>query len=334
MRAMRSLLAAALGGLTSILAAQTPAEAPPPPRIGVFFWHDSPNDVATFGGVRRGLEEAGVACEFVVRQADGDVLRASDCLDELAAARCRVVLALGTQATLLARDSALGAPVVFAAVTNPVSAGIASDWNGVGPGVAGASSWIDPHRVLEVFRLAVPGVHRLGMLRSLDDGVVSAAELREMRTVLAEPAAPAVEIVEAVARDADDLPRAVERLLAAGVDAIWVPIDITVYQHIPSIERAMAARPVPLLTTSATGVSAGAMVGASIDYRLHGRRAAALLLRVLAGADPGALPIDRMHSSVVAVDVAAARRARLDLPLSLLAVADELLAPEVQRGGR
>ncbi|MBL8731199.1 MAG: ABC transporter substrate-binding protein [Planctomycetes bacterium] len=328
----RRLLPAALAAaITVATAAICPAQPPPaapaaPTRLGVFFWHDSPNDVATFAGVRLGLERAGLRCEFVERRADSDAQRAKVCLRELRDAGCRALLVLGTQAALLAKAEVTDLPVVFAAVTNPVASGITTDWGPSGSNLCGASNWIAADAVLSVFRLAVPGLTRLGVLRTRSSGVVSAAELAAMRELLARPAAPALQLEEVVTDDEKGLPAAVRQLLAAKVDAIWIPIDITVYQHLPTIEAALAKTPVPLLTTAAAGVRQGALVGANVDYRLHGQRAAALLLDVLQhGRAPGALPVDRMRSTIVAVNLAAARRLQVQLPLSLLAIADDLV---------
>lgn len=318
--------------LATLLPSQEPAADPAPPRLGVFFWHDSPNDEATWNGLQKGLAEARFAATFVLRRAGGDRTRALAQLDELRAANCALVVVLGTEAALLAKERLPDVPVVFAAVSNAVASGVVAAWSGSRGNLCGASNWIDPAAVLETFQLAVPRLQKLGMLRSRTSGVVSAAELATMRERLQRPDAPPITLVEAVAADADDLGRAVQELLAAGVDAIWIPIDLTVYQHTERVLQALGERPVPLLSTAASAVRSGALAGATVDYALHGRRAAGLVLDVLVRKQPpGTLPIDRMRGSCVLVNVAAARRLGRELPLSLLLLADELIDAEADR---
>lgn len=318
-----ALAVAVLCGADSLAAQERAA------RIGVFLWHDSPNDITTLEGVRAGLAAAQVDATYIERQADSDPVRASKCLEELRAANCDLVLALGTRATQLARESMPDLPIVFAAVTNPVTANILPDWGPSHAPLCGASNWIDPRSVLDVFRAAVPNLRRLGMLRSRQNGVVSQAELADMRTLLALEDAPPITVHEALVDDAAGLEGAVRSLLEAGVDAIWIPIDLTVYSDVAAVERALGGARVPLLTTAATGVRNGAMVGAAVDYQLHGRRAAAMVRRALREPQRlGDWPVDRMRSSLVVVNLAAARRNQFELPLSLLAIADELIAPE------
>lgn len=319
--------------LAGLLAVAAPAQAQATRRLGVFFWHDSPNDIATWTGIRAGLTAAGLPAEFVERRADSDAARAVTCLSELRDARCELVFAMGTQSALLAKERLRDVPVVFAAVSNAVASGVVADWRGSGTNVCGASNWIDPANVLEVFRLAVPHLDHLGVLRSKASGVVSAAEVATMRDHLTRPGTRPLELREALASDAADVPRAVRELVAAGVDAIWIPIDLTIYRDIGAVRNALGDARVPLLSTAATGVRDGAVAGTTVDYELHGRRAAAIALDVLVrGRDPGSLPVDRMRSSLVLVNLAAARQNRVELPLSLLVLADELLDPEAPHG--
>ncbi len=329
---LAGLLGAALPGQ-----AATPAAAPK--RLGVFFWHDSPNDIATFAGIQKGLQQSGLPHTFVEYRADSDAKKAAAALEALRTAHCDLVFAMGTQAALLARDALHDVPVVFAAVSDPVASGVVKSWDGSGTNLCGGSNWIAPQNVLDVFRLAVPGMKRLGMLRSSTSGVVSEAESASMRAYLASRSAsrPAtrLELHEAVASDAAGLPAAVAKLLAQHVDAIWIPIDITVYQDLNAVKAALGTSEVPLLTTAAAGIRGGALVGAIVDYPLHGRRVAALAIDVLShGKNPGTLPVDRLRGTLVTVNLAAARKSRIELPLSLLVVADELIDPDLPNAGR
>ena len=325
--------------LASMLSMALPGQAPTPAvaqkRLGVFFWHDSPNDLATFAGIQKGLQQSGLPHTFVEHRADSDPKKAAAALTALRSERCDLVFAMGTQAALLARDALHDVPVVFAAVSDPVASGVVKSWDGSGTNLCGGSNWIAPQNVLDVFRLAVPGMRRLGMLRSATSGVVSEAESASMRAHLASLPVGHLELHEAIAKDAAGLPAAVAQLLEQRVDAIWIPIDITVYQDLGAVKAALGTSQVPLLTTAAAGIRGGALVGAVVDYPLHGRRVAALAIDVLTrGKDPGTLPVDRLRGTLVTVNLAAARQSGIELPLSLLALADVLIDPDLPNAGR
>lgn len=328
--AAMSLLAASwFAGLLLAVPPSQQQDPPSPsarrPRVGVFFWHDSPNDAATFAGFRAGLQQAGLPVDYIERQAGGDEAVAESMLAELRARSCDLIVALGTDAARRAKAALPDTPMLFAAVSNPVASGIVADWKPSGTNLCGASNWIPPATVLHVFQLAVPGLQRLGVLRSVPSGTVSQAELAALREFLASPGAPAVAVHEAIAQDAADLPRAVAALLAEDVQAIWVPIDLVVYRNTATVRQALANRGIPLLTTSAAALAQGAVVGAVVDYHRHGQRAAALALAILRDRrPPGSLPIDTMRGCRVVVDLDAARSLGYEPPLSLLVVADEL----------
>ncbi|MGE3175327.1 MAG: ABC transporter substrate-binding protein [Planctomycetota bacterium] len=335
----RSPNARAAGALLLLLtalptaAAQERAPEPARARLGVFFWHDSPNDLATLHGIRQGLEASGRPFELIERRAGADAVRANAMLAELRAEGCALVFAMGTQAALIALQALPDLPIVFAAVQHPVASGVVPDWAGAHGRVAGASYWIEPAAVLRVFRMAVPGLRRLGMLRSLPTGVVSDAELLAMHDHLGEAAAPDVELLEAVAADAADIPRAVGVLIERGADAIWIPNDLTIYLSLDRVREGLRGARVPLVATALRAARADAVVGVTVDFALHGRRTAALALRILDGAAPGDLPVDTMQSYRVIANLRAARRAGCALPLSLLALADELIADPATADG-
>lgn len=315
------------------LAAQDAA----PHRIGVLLWHRSPNDLQALEGIRHALAVAGTPHELIVAEADSDEARAEELLQGFVAQELDLVIALGTQAALLAKEHVRELPVVFTAVTNPVESGVVASWQGSGTNLAGNSNWIPPETLVGVFRRAVPGLGKLGILRSRATGVVSAAELAGVRRHLANlrPHEPPIEILEEVVDDADELAAAVGRLAEAGADAVWIPIDFLVYENMEPVLRTAAAHRLPLVSSSLRGVASGAVAGVVVDYEMLGERAALIVLDVLErGRDPGALPIGTMRSYRVVVNLAAARRLGYELPLPLLALADELLDATPPEAGR
>jgi putative ABC transport system substrate-binding protein len=328
------LACALLASLSPRAPAQDPADdegVAPTWRIGVLFWHESPNAQTALEGVRSALR--GRRCELIVEQAASSRDEALRILESFREKPVDLVLAMGTEAALLAAERIHEIPVVFTAVTNPVESGVVGSWRGSERNLAGNSNWIAPETVLHGFQLAVPKLERLGMLRSKGSGVVSAAELREMRRHLALPGSPDVEIVEAVVDRAEAIPDAVSRLVAAGVQAIWIGIDFLVYENTQVVLDALRGTGIPIVSSSLRGTRTGAAAGIVVDYSMLGERAALIALDVLErGVDPGTIPVGTMAGYRVTVNLEAARDCGYELPLSLLVVADVLLERLEQRG--
>jgi putative ABC transport system substrate-binding protein len=321
----RILLGASIA--LALLAEAASAQPVPAARtwnFGVLFWHDSPNDFAALEGIRTALWRSGRPHELLVETAHEDERRAAEILARWREQPVDLVFAMGTRAALLAAEHVRDLPVVFTAVTNPVESGVVRAWEGSGRNLAGNSNWIPPETLLHVFRLAVPGLARIGFLHS-PGVVVSAAELRAMRAHVADREAGALEIVEAPVQSVEELPAAVQSLVDAGVQAIWIPIDHPVYEHTEKVLELVRPRRIPLVSSSWRGTQAGAVAGVVVDYPLLGQGAVALALRILEqGADPGALPVRTMSGFRVVVNLAAARRCDYELPLSLLVIASDL----------
>ncbi len=307
-------------------------------KFGAFFWHESPNDEVALDGVRAALAARGHPFDLIVRSAGGDADRAAQILAEMREESLDLVFAMGTQAALLCKDAFGQVPVVYTAVTNPVESGVVTSWTGSGRRLAGNSNWLPPETILRVFRLAVPNLGRLGVLRSERGDVVSGAELRSVRKALDREGAPKIELVEEIVDGPDGIAPAVERLARRGVEAIWIPIDYVVYESIDRVLAAARPHHLPLVSSSLRGARQGAVAGVVVDYELLGERAVLIALDILDhGTDPGTIPVGTMQGYRVVVNLAAATRCGYELPLSLLAVADVILeygdGPEPGTGG-
>jgi putative ABC transport system substrate-binding protein len=303
-------------------------------RCAVLLWHASPNDMAALEGIREAFADRRHPHEITVHHANESTAEAERILLRLAAERPDVIFAMGTQSALLARRSIVDIPIVFTAVTHPVESEVVTSWRGSGRNVAGNSNWIAPETVLHVFQMGVPHLRRLGVLRSAGTGLVSAAEVRDLRRTLALPGAPQIELVEEVVEHADDIPDAVGRMAKAEVQAVWVPIDFLIYRNMPLVTRAAGHARLPIVTSALQAAHDGATVGVVVDHVMLGKGAVVLALQILErGVDPGSLPVGTMRGYRVVVNLDGARRCGYELPLPLLALADVLHDSSARRAG-
>ncbi|MCB9917152.1 MAG: hypothetical protein H6832_01955 [Planctomycetes bacterium] len=341
-RALPALFATITASLTALLLGATVPDTPQRvARVGVFFWHRSANDLAAFEGIQRAFSIRGLPVEFIVHHADGDERRAREQLDACRDAKLDLLFTMGTRATFLAQGWVGRMPIVFTAVTNPVEAGFAKSFgtrverSSTLVRMTGTSNWIPPETVLHVFRLAVPKMRRLAILRSSDSGFVSAAELKDLSTAIERSGEP-LEVVEVVLDMRFGMQAALDRVLAADVDALWIPIDFPIYEQSAAIAEYLTGKGLPVLSSSLRATEDAAIAGVVVDYPLLGQRAAALAFAILLDEqDPQRMPIEMMQGYQIVLNLEAARRYGYELPLPLLAVADRVLGGETKdRGGR
>lgn len=308
-----------------VTAAALTASAGERPRVGVLFWHDSPNDRETFAGVRDGFALAGIEPIFEVVEARGDDAAARTALADFQTRGMDLVYAMGTGSALRARDAVTDIPVVFTAVTDPVGSGVVPSLDGSGRNLCGNASGVDPAAALAVFRTALP---RLAVLAVVHDPAnpVSRSEVEAMRRAglaLVPPVRLSVKETPAAALRAPGGVREASAAALAGADALWIPIDIEVYSRADQAAEAAALVRRPVFTTAAAASRTAACVCLTAEFRSVGRSSVVLAVRALRGEDPGRMAVPRPRSARVILNLEAARRCGFELPLALIAGADE-----------
>ena len=108
-------------------------------------------------------------------------------------------------------------PVVFAAVQDPVVAGLIPAWDKAGPNMTGASNRVDMDGTAKFIKAMIPGIKRLGVPYNPGDDADNA--LRKDLTAAA--AKYDLELVMVGVDNANDIPQRLQTL-AGKVDAIYV----------------------------------------------------------------------------------------------------------------
>ncbi len=299
-------------------------------KIAVLLWHESPNDLAALRGLKRGLAAMNMAQDLVVLNAHADEPKAKDLLRRSIGEGAQLIVALGTRSAKIAAATTTTTPIVFTAVTNPVLSGITPSWSGSGTNVAGNSNWLDRREMISSFKLALPTLKKLGVLRSPDNSV-SRAEIAEARAALGS--SPELELIEIEVKEPAKVGEVLEKNLER-LDAVWVPIDFPLYQEKPlaQIVKVARARRIPIFSSTVRCAGAGALVVLTVDFELLGLKASALIRDILVrGKVPGKMKVGRMKSSRLFVDLEAARHINLKLPFELILGAHRLFGAEPKK---
>lgn len=198
-------------------------------------------------------------------------------LPQTGAVPATAVIAVGTEAAKWAIANTRG-PVVFCMVANAqqnLIAGLSAD---DARRVRGVSLDIPAKTQLEQLKMYLPNARRIGVIfnpkksrTAVTEAVVAAAEL-------------GLEIIEQAVTGELELPAATQAL-AARVDAIWAPVDSTVYsgRSAQFVLTQMLQKKIPVFGFSENMVKAGALLGPRLNYEAVGRQTAELLRAALRG---------------------------------------------------
>ena len=243
---------------------------------------------------------------------------------ELVGLRVDVIFAVSSIALRAARNATQTIPIVALDLeTDPVASGLANSLARPGGNITGV--FLDQPELyakwLQLLREVAPKVTRVAVLR---DPAAAAAGLRALEAA-AHGLAVQLSVLEV--RVADDLERAFRAANKGRAEALMVfPSPAFA---VARIERKIAdlaiANRLPTITLFKSFVEAGGLISYGVNlYDVMGR-ATLLLDKVLKGAQPSVLPIERPGRFDVAVNLRTAKTLGLTIPPSLLLRADQVI---------
>jgi putative ABC transport system substrate-binding protein len=123
-------------------------------------------------------------------------------------------------------------------------------------------------------------------------------------------------------RDQGDSKTAIRKLSQEHLDAIVIWDSLLFWRDSGAILGFARANRLPVMASSKEYVEMGALVSYGADARAPFRRAALYVNRILNGANPADLPVERPGAFELAVNISTAKTLGLTIPSSLLEWAD------------
>lgn len=176
-----------------------------------------------------------------------------------------------------------GIPVVFAAVSDPVGAGLVESMEAPGSNVTGTSDYLDTAAVMQLISAADPDVKNIALLYDIgqDSSTAAIAHAKEYLD------ANGIAYGEYTGTTVDEVTLAVQALIADGVDAVFTPTDNTIMKSELSIYEMLQEAGIPHYTGADSFALNGAFLGYGVDYSALGVETANMAASIaLDGAKP------------------------------------------------
>ena len=296
-------------------------------RIGFLGNSTAALEANLVGPFREGLRDLGyvegrnVLIEY--RWAEGKYDRFPALIGELLALKVAVIVTAGTPATLAVKKATTSVPVVMTAVGDPVGTGIVPSLSHPGGNITGLtaiSTEMDAKR-LELLREVVPSVSYIALLWNAasplqvlaEKQVQAAAQVLRMR-VLSLGVKTEEEIKSALAVMARERP-----------DALLVLADRLLLHHRVLIMDFATRHRLPGVHAYRELVEAGGLMSFGPSYADMHKRAAYFVDRILKGAKPGDLPVERPRTFELVINLKVAKAFGLTIPQSVLLRGTEII---------
>jgi len=313
-------------GATAALLAFAAEAQPARPRIGFL----SNGSTATLSSqdeaFRRGLRELGwVDGQNVTLQdrwAEGDPERLPARIDELVRAKADVIVVSGSPAIRAVQKATSTIPVVFLMLTDPVAAGLVSSLARPGGNMTGLASQFEEliTKQLQFLKEAVPNLSRVGLLRQSTNPsplVLAAAETAARSLGLTTRNFPVTGVAE--------FETAFKSMRNERAGAVLVlPSPYFDAQRARLIELAAQYR-LPASYEFRNYVRDGGLMSYGPSINEMYARLATYVDRILKGANPGDLAIERPPRFELVINLKTAAALGLTIPQSLLQRADEVI---------
>jgi putative tryptophan/tyrosine transport system substrate-binding protein len=257
------------------------------------------------------------------RSAEGELTRLPALAAELVRLNVDVIVAVVTQASVAAKAATPTIPIVIVGVGDPVGAGLVRSLarpDGNITGTSGAAVDVIGKQ-LEYLRNVRPGIKRVAALRNPANPVFQRQLADEARAAASKLGIELV-FVDAKFPDLDD---AFRRIAAVRPHGLIVLADPVLARHADRIGSFALEHKLPAVTSFETYTDAGLLLAYGANLEQFHRRSAVYVDRILRGAQPSSLPIERPTRFELIVNLRTARAIGVDVPKSVADRADRTI---------
>ena len=200
-----------------------------------------------------------------------------------------VVLAIATPSAQSLANTTQTTPVIFSAVTDPVSAKLVESREHPGGNVTGTSDQSSDAILTQInlIKKVLPKAKTIGILYTQSEAN-SVVQKDEAKRLLEEKG---FSVVEKTILDSNNVKAAAESLMAE-VDMVFVPTDNIISSTMETVKQISIKHKVPVFGGSTEMVAVGGLYNYGTNYEELGRQTARMLIRVLKGEKPENIAVE------------------------------------------
>ena len=200
-----------------------------------------------------------------------------------------VVLAIATPSAQSLANTTQTTPVIFSAVTDPVSAKLVESREHPGGNVTGTSDQSSDaiSTQINLIKKVLPKAKSIGILYTQSEPN-SVVQKDEAKRLLEEKG---FTVVEKTILDSNNVKAAAESLMTE-VDMVFVPTDNIISSTMETVKQVSIKHKVPVFGGSTEMIAVGGLYNYGTNYEELGRQTARMLVRVLKGEKPENIAVE------------------------------------------
>ena len=220
-----------------------------------------------------------------------------------------LMVGIATPVAMAMQAATEDVPIVFSAVSDPVSAELVDSLDAPGANITGTSDYLDTNSIMNLIFAANPDVKKIGLLYDMgqDSSTTPIAHAKEYLDSLG------IAYVERTGTNASEVMLAAQALVADGVDAVFTPTDNTIMTAELAIYETFIDAGIPHYTGADSFALNGAFLGYGVDYANLGRETADMIADILVnGKDPASMAVKTFDNGTATVNIETCEALGLD----------------------
>lgn len=267
-------------------------------------------------GVKNALDKAGIAYDVQIGSSGSADTDCQSYAQQMVAAGYKAIIAVATPAAMSAysavQNASANIPVIFCAVSDPVSAGLVNSIEAPGNNCTGTADSIDIKGQIAMIKQLQPELKKLGVFYTTSE----ANSISQLETLQAECDANGIELVSQGITEASELASAAAALIP-NVEAITNLTDNNVVDNMNVFLEQADAAGIPVYGSEIEQVKKGCLASASIDYVALGEKTGEMAAEVLGGKAAAEYPVSIVSDSFLCVNPDAASKLGIEIPAEL-----------------
>ncbi|MCR8985033.1 ABC transporter substrate-binding protein [Brevibacillus laterosporus] len=251
---------------------------------------------------------------YDLQSAQGNMDTAIQIAKKFTGDKVDLILAIGTPAVQAVAQTTTDIPILFTAVTDPVSAGLVKSMDKPGGNVSGTTDMNPVEEQLSLIKKVKADAKNVGVIYNSGE-VNSKVQVDKAKEVAKKFG---LTIIEAAITNPTEVKQAAESMVGK-VDSFYVPTDNMVVASISAVVSVAEAQKIPVVAGEENSVKSGAITTFGIDYSLLGAQTGDMATKILKGESKvGDMPVESQKEMKLVINKKAAEKMGISLPQDLI----------------
>lgn len=248
-----------------------------------------------------------------VQIAQGDIALIKTISDKFVSQKKDLILAISTQSAQSAFQSMKQTPILFTAVTDPVSAGLVKNMDTPEGNITGTTDMAPIDKQLELGKRLFPDTKKMGIIYNTSE-INSHAQVDKIKEISKKMG---IDVVEIPVTNSSEIDSALNAKIKE-IDFLFLPSDNLVASSMPIISQIAVRNKIGTIGVDEPMVKNGALACEGIDYYKLGYKTGLMGVDILKGKDIKDIPISTLEETKLTINEKIAKELELDISEDIL----------------